>query len=208
MTESRDGGPVMGRRRWWPWLRLVVLSQLLVLGLMVFRDYATAMAFTPGSCMPIISPADRLRHWHESGRRGPLGAYFGGDDRAAIAGHLARVVPLGLLAAWSAWALREPRSVARFRLGTAMVLVALLPLEWGAGRAVLAAREHWVHCQRLAEQCGLIEEAAREMAAQYPAPTAGASGDREVDVDHLAEAEEWAREKELYRRAAWRPWAE
>lgn len=192
-----------------PWLRLLVLSQLVGFGVAGLAQFATTLSSRPGSSIDLGTPARRIRLWIGSGCRTPLGADFDTADRLRVGLTVVGIVVPGILLARSARSLWPSRPL-RPRLGATMALAAAVALQWAGARASWDTWCHWEYCLSQAEFHGDQEVFYREMARKQSARAGGPGrgGDRAGHIDFTAEAAYHAQLRRLYEHAVWLPWAE
>lgn len=197
----------MGRRAWWPWARTLILAHLFGLFALGLAQFMLSPIDNSYSCVQPSSPEARVVEWARSAMTGDLAGEFDGHDRGRLALTLGALAPLGGLLAWSA---RSLRRWPRLRVGTLMVLVAAVALEWSAGRLAWSSWGRWDNYRRQADGYAAMEATYRE---RFQAP---ASPDDEMEAvmgeaaaaEGLACAEEYRRLRRVYERAVWRPWHE
>lgn len=153
----------MVRARWWPIIRTVLFAHLFTVAVIGLFQFALTSVREPGFCAASPSPWDSLSWWFQAGRKRPLMDCFDAFGIQRFNVTIVAAVFLGMGLGWSIWSMRPLRLTARFRLRTLMAVIALVPLESGAGTEVWNRWERWDLDQRFARSPFRCSSAAEEI---------------------------------------------
>ncbi len=144
----------------------LVLAHALGIAVIGLTQFAVTSTRTPGACAATAPPGDRLWWWVETRGETPLADLFDDHEVRRFIVTTASILALGALLGWIVWLMRPFRLSVRLR--TIMVIVAVVPVECAGGAWIWDCWERWDRCQRLAGWEALMQEIARESAAENP----------------------------------------
>lgn len=200
----------MERRRWWPWVRTLAVAHLFGIAAVGLAEWVIVPVRDFGMCIPPTPPYKRAQSWIESATGEPLAAYFSKDERTRLGFHLAGVVLAGAALGWSVWSLGPTlRPRLRLRLGTMMLLVAVVAAEGASLPRTWAAWGRWNHARIAVPHYEAQEESRRGRHEEdFPGGKARFAGDEELLAESLRDIAESAYWKNYYRGILWQPWSD